>query len=166
MLVPPLSVVPYKLSPTCTREAVGSSPSTGDPAKLCSVVRVPLGVILKTVPKAVGSALEGCAVRVSVGGLQQRGVWHQAVALRKVVQGGEGAGRGDGEDGAVAIGPAAVRCSVEVSVAGLHQPAIRILAVVPIAEKLCSEVSVPPRLILKTVPRPLRPLAPPSSVVP
>ena len=81
----------------------------------------------------------------------------------EAVQRGQRAAWGDFEDRAVAVRPTSLRCPVEVPIGGLDQPRGGVVAVRATVAKLCSVVSVPLGVILKTVPPPL---APPVDVVP
>ena len=118
--------------------------------KLYSVVSVPLGVILKTVPQLpLAPPTYGCPVEVPVGGLHQPGVRGRpsAQSVAKAVQRGQRALGSDFEDRATAhvtvvAGPAIVGCPVEVPVAGLHQPGVRAAPSVGYPAKLCSVVKI------------------------
>jgi len=86
-VAPPRLVVPYRFPLVAwTSIAHGFAPSPLWEPKLYSVVRVPLGVILNSVPQAadedtvLGSAIVRCSVEVPIGGLDEPRVGVCAVA--------------------------------------------------------------------------------------
>ena len=116
--------------------AQGLAPSVHR-AKLCSVVSVPLGVILKTVPSPLAPPTDCCPVEVPIGGLDQARGGAVAVRAVEAVQRRQRAAWGDFEDRAIAVGPAIARCPVEVPVGGLDQPREGVGAVRAPLEKSC-----------------------------
>jgi hypothetical protein len=104
---------------------------------------------------AVSPAKVSCPVEVPVTALHQSGLRVLAVRAVEAVQCRQCAPGGDFEDHAPAAGPSIVGCSIEVPVSGLHQP-VRV-TVASVGLKLCSVVSTPAEVILKTVPKLLDP---------
>ncbi len=97
--------------------------------KLCSVVSVPLGVILKTVPTPLAPPSSVVPYRFpSVAWTSP--AWGEAPSvIVEAVKRGQRATWGDFEDRTIAIGPALLRCPVEVPIGGLDQRRPRVGAV-------------------------------------
>jgi hypothetical protein len=107
------------------------------PLKLCSVVNLPLEVILKTVPPVVGAATACCSVERSFAALDNSSARIFTVCYVKLVQRGQPAAWSDFKDRATAIMAgvvaACVCCPVDVPVDGLDQSPDGVLAVCAIA---------------------------------
>jgi hypothetical protein len=104
----------------------------------------------------------GRAVEVAIAGLDE--ARRESAAVEEGVegmQGGEGAGGRDLEDGATPEGPAELGCAVEIAIAGLDKAGG--LAALSAAGEGMQRGEGPVAVILKTVPSPV---APPPVVVP
>ena len=104
--------------PSC-RKRGRRSPESGPPAGLrapalkeCSVVIVPDGVILKTVPPAWAPPVLARAIKVSVRPLHEAARERRAIGAIERVQGGEAAARGIDLEDASLVMAAAGNCVV------------------------------------------------------